>query len=120
MNHCRRCGKNATCQKKPGRNFGLCGTCRLKKNNGSTVIVYPDSCLEHETKLGRDTHQECPERLLVTCGPNGILRLDKFDKLSWLESDHYDFKKIDLANVLRVHHPDYLSHLQQQCEKEVY
>ena len=57
-------------------------------------------------------HQENRRRLLTLCGPNGILRQERFSSALWVEEE---IPVVTDADILRVHEFGYLRHLQQIC-----
>ena len=112
--------KQVLINKSAGRFKGFCDRCRTRKSQAKTVVIYPHECLNHLTIEDSVKHQECPERLIAICGPNGILRQQPFNDLRWIEStDEFTFKPADMAAVLRVHEADYVSSLEQKCLSEV-
>lgn len=75
-----------------------------------TLIIYPLACLEHETL----NHQESKDRLLVLCGPQGVLRRPRFASLEW--ADGASVLPATTSDILRVHEYDYIRHLRAICQ----
>lgn len=75
----------------------------------STLIIYPPFCLEHLAP----GHQENSDRLLVLCGPHGVLHRPQFENLKWAQGE---VKPAVIADILRVHDYEYVKHLQSLCD----
>jgi len=77
----------------------------------TTMIVYSSKCMLHRTG---EHHQEHPDRLKVLCDQStgGVLRSLK--GLKWIENP----EPAKLSDVLRVHDPMYVQHLQNSCTQK--
>lgn len=84
---------------------------QLEDEAAGTLVVCQPSCLDHHN----DTHQESRQRLAVLGGPEGVLLKDRFKDLTWADLD--ELRPARRADILRVHTPEYVAHLERTCAK---
>ncbi|DAZ98293.1 TPA: hypothetical protein N0F65_008879 [Lagenidium giganteum] len=84
---------------------------QIENESVGTLLLYQPTCLDHHN----DTHQENRQRLSVLCGPEGVLRMERFKNLRWANLN--ELRPARLNDLMRVHTHQYLQHLEQSCAK---